>query len=315
MREKISLVVPCYNESEALPIFISELNKVTANMNYVDFEILLINDGSRDDTLLKMKDFASKDPRIKYISFSRNFGKESALYAGLRNSTGDYVAFMDADMQDPPFLLPQMYQAVKEEGFDAAATRRVSRKGEPPIRSFFAHCFYRLINKISDAKIEDGARDFRLMNRKFADALLSMGEYNRFSKGLFGWVGFNTKWIEFENVERVAGKTKWSFWSLFKYSLEGITAFSTTPLIISSFIGLFFCIVALLAMLFVFVRAIICGDPVNGWPSLVCIITLLGGLQLFTIGIVGNYLAKMYLEIKARPIYLVQDTNIESVEK
>lgn len=315
MKELISLIVPCYNESEALPFFIPELNKVMDSMDYVDFEVILVNDGSRDDTLLKMKQFAAADSRIKYISFSRNFGKESAMYAGLRNAKGDYVAFMDADMQDPPSLLPEMYHAIVDEGYDSAATRRVSREGEPPIRSFFAHCFYRLINKISDADIEDGARDFRLMNRKFADALLSMDEYNRFSKGLFGWVGFNTKWIEYKNVERVAGSTKWSFWSLFKYSLEGITAFSTTPLVISSFVGFFFCVVSFVAMIFVFIRAIIFGDPVSGWPSLVCIITLLGGLQLFTIGIVGNYIAKMYLEIKARPIYIIKETNLESVER
>lgn len=315
MKELISLIVPCYNESEALPFFIPELNRIMASMDYVDFEVILVNDGSRDDTLAKMRQFSKEDSRIKYISFSRNFGKESAMYAGLRNAKGDYVAFMDADMQDPPSLLPEMYHAIAEEGYDSAATRRVSREGEPPIRSFFAHCFYRIINKISDANIEDGARDFRLMNRKFADALLSMDEYNRFSKGLFGWVGFNTKWIEYKNVERVAGSTKWSFWSLFKYSLEGITAFSTTPLVISSFVGFFFCVISLFAMVFVFVRAILFGDPVSGWPSLVCIITLLGGLQLFTIGIVGNYIAKMYLEIKARPIYIIKETNIESVEK
>lgn len=315
MKELISLIVPCYNESEALPYFIPELSRVMDSMNYVDFEVILVNDGSRDDTLIKMREFANADKRIKYISFSRNFGKESAMYAGLRNARGDYAAFMDADMQDPPALLPQMYDAIVKEGYDSAATRRVSRKGEPPVRSFFAHCFYRLINKISDADIEDGARDFRLMNRKFTDALLSMDEYNRFSKGLFGWVGFNTKWIEYENVERVAGNTKWSFWSLFKYSLEGITAFSTTPLILSSFVGFFFCVVSLIAMVFVFIRAFLFGDPVSGWPSLVCIITLLGGLQLFTLGIVGNYIAKMYLEIKARPIYIIKETNIESVEK
>lgn len=315
MKELISLIVPCYNESEALPYFMKELNNVMGSMDYADFEVILVNDGSRDDTLEKIKQYAASDPRIKYISFSRNFGKESGMYAGLSNAKGDYVAFMDADMQDPPSLLPQMYSAIKNEGYDAAATRRISRKGEPPIRSFFAHCFYKLINKMSDADIEDGARDFRLMNRKFADALLSMEEYNRFSKGLFGWVGFKTKWIEFENVERVAGSTKWSFWSLFKYSLEGITAFSTAPLIFSSFIGLFFCLISLIAMIFVFARAIIFGDPVNGWPSLVCIITLLGGLQLFTLGIVGNYMAKMYLEIKNRPKYIISETNIKPLEK
>lgn len=315
MKDRISLIVPCYNESEALPFFMEELDKVMTSMDYADFEVILVNDGSRDDTLEKMKQFAAADSRVKYISFSRNFGKESAMYAGLYHAGGDYVAFMDADMQDPPSLLPEMYHAVTKEGYDSAATRRVSRKGEPPVRSFFARCFYKLINKMSDTDIADGARDFRLMNRKFADALLSMEEYNRFSKGLFGWVGFKTKWIAFENQERVAGKTKWSFWSLFKYSLEGITAFSTTPLVFSSFVGLFFCIVSLIAMIFVFVRAIVFGDPVDGWPSLVCIMTLLGGLQLFTIGIVGNYMAKMYLEIKNRPKYIISDTNIQSSEK
>lgn len=315
MKDKISLIVPCYNESEALPFFMKELERVMAEMKDVDFSVILVNDGSRDDTLQKMKEFAKADSRVKYVSFSRNFGKESAMYAGLKFADGDYVAFMDADMQDPPSLLPQMYHAVSVEGYDSVATRRVSRKGEPPVRSFFARMFYKLINKMSDADIEDGARDFRLMNRKFADALLSMNEYNRFSKGLFGWVGFNTKWIEFENVERVAGDTKWSFWSLFKYSIEGITAFSTTPLVLASFIGLFFCVISLVAMVFVFVRAFVFGDPVSGWPSLVCIITLLGGLQLFSLGIVGNYMAKMYLEIKNRPKYIVSDTNIDSTGK
>lgn len=313
MSDLISLIVPCYNESEALPLFVPELTKVMDSMKNVDFEVILINDGSKDDTLTKMKHFATQDSRIKYISFSRNFGKESAMYAGLSNAKGDYVAIMDADMQDPPSLLPEMYKAVTVEGYDAAATRRVSRDGEPPIRSFFAHMFYKLINKMSDADIEDGARDFRLMNRQFVDALLSMSEYNRFSKGLFGWVGYKTKWIEFKNVERVAGQTKWSFWSLFKYSLEGITAFSTFPLVFSSFMGLFFCAISIIAMIFVFARAIIFGDPVSGWPSLVCIITLLGGLQLFTLGILGNYMAKMYLEIKNRPKYLIGETNIENV--
>lgn len=233
------------------------------------------------------------------------------MYAGLDNARGDYVAFMDADMQDPPALLPEMYKAVTEEGYDSVATRRVTRKGEPPIRSFFARMFYRIMNKISDTDIVDGARDFRLMNCKFVDALLQMKEYNRFSKGLFGWVGYKTKWIEFENVERVAGETKWSFWSLFKYSIEGILAFTTAPLVIASVLGILLCFLAFVFIVFIIVRKICFNNSVNGWASMVCIISLLGGLQLFAIGVVGQYLAKLYLEIKNRPIYLIGETNIE----
>ena len=307
----ITLIIPCYNEEESLPLLYPELVKVSQGMPEQAFEFLFVNDGSRDKTLVLLKELAQNDDRVKYISFSRNFGKEAAMYAGLENAKGDYVAFMDADMQDPPSLLPQMYKAVTEEGYDSAATRRVTRKGEPPIRSFFAHMFYKIMNKISDTDIVDGARDFRLMNRKFVDALLQMKEYNRFSKGLFGWVGYKTKWIEFENVERIAGETKWSFWSLFKYSIEGILAFTTAPLVLASVIGIVLCLIAFVFIVFIIVRKICFNNSVDGWASMVCLISFLGGLQLFAIGVVGQYLAKMYLEVKNRPIYLIGETNIE----
>lgn len=307
----ITLIIPCYNEEESLPLLYPELVKVSQEMPEQAFEFLFVNDGSRDKTLVLLKELAQNDDRVKYISFSRNFGKEAAMYAGLENAKGDYVAFMDADMQDPPSLLPQMYKAVTEEGYDSAATRRVTRKGEPPIRSFFARMFYKIMNKISDTDIVDGARDFRLMNRKFVDALLQMKEYNRFSKGLFGWVGYKTKWIEFENVERIAGETKWSFWSLFKYSIEGILAFTTAPLVMASVIGIVLCLIAFVFIVFIVVRKICFNNSVDGWASMVCLISFLGGLQLFAIGVVGQYLAKMYLEVKSRPIYLIGETNIE----
>lgn len=307
----ITLIIPCYNEEESLPLLYPELVKVSQEMPEQAFEFLFVNDGSRDKTLVLLKELAQNDDRVKYISFSRNFGKEAAMYAGLENAKGDYVAFMDADMQDPPSLLPQMYKAVTEEGYDSAATRRVTRKGEPPIRSFFARMFYKIMNKISDTDIVDGARDFRLMNRKFVDALLRMKEYNRFSKGLFGWVGYKTKWIEFENVERIAGETKWSFWSLFKYSIEGILAFTTAPLVLASVIGIVLCLIAFVFIVFIIVRKICFNNSVDGWASMVCLISFLGGLQLFAIGVVGQYLAKMYLEVKNRPIYLIGETNIE----
>lgn len=275
----------------------------------LDFEILFINDGSRDETLQILRQAAKEDKRIRYISFARNFGKEAAMYAGFQNCTGDYAAVMDADMQDPPALLPEMYQALQTGEYDSVATRRVTRKGEPPIRSFFARCFYKLINRISDADIVDGARDFRLMTRQMVDAILSMTEYNRFSKGIFGWVGFRTKWLPYENVERVAGETKWSFWKLFLYSLEGITAFSTAPLAIASVAGVVLCLVALLFVCIVMIKTLAFGDAVGGWPSMMCVILFLGGVQLFCMGILGQYLAKTYLETKKRPIYIVQETN------
>lgn len=311
MKTRISVIVPCYNEQESLPLFMKEINAVSRKMPEQEFEIILVNDGSKDGTIQLMKELAKKDSRVKYISFSRNFGKEAAIYAGLQHAKGDFVAIMDADLQDPPSLLPEMYRAVTEEGYDSVATRRVTRKGEPPIRSFFARMFYKIINKMTDVEIVDGARDFRLMNRKYVNALLELKEYNRFSKGLFGWVGFKNKWIEFENVERIAGETKWSFWSLFKYSIQGIVAFTTTPLMISSFIGIIFCLLAILATVVIVVRKVLFGDPVDGWASMICTITFLGGIQLFCLGIVGQYMAKMYLEIKNRPVYIIDEDNIK----
>lgn len=310
--KKITVIVPCYNEEEALHYYYQEMARVMTLMNTYDFELLFINDGSRDQTLDIMKELANNDKRIKYISFSRNFGKEAAMYAGFENSTGDYVCLMDADLQDPPKLLPEMVKAIEEEGYDSAATRRVTRKGEPPIRSFFARMFYKIMNKISDTELMDGARDYRLMTRQFVNSLLDMKEYNRFSKGLFGWVGYKTKWIEFENVERVAGETKWSFWKLLVYAVDGAVAFSTAPLAIASVLGMLMLLVSFIFIVFIIIRTLIFGDPVSGWPSLVCIITLIGGIQIFCVGILGEYLSKVYLETKRRPIYIVKDTNIDN---
>ena len=307
----ISIVVPCFNEQEALPFFYKEFKSLTTKMSYEDFELIFVDDGSRDKTLDTIKDIAKNDTRIKYISFSRNFGKEAAILAGLEHSKGDYVALMDADLQDPPAILPEMYEALTVEGFDSAATRRVTRKGEPPIRSFFARMFYKIMNKISKAELVDGARDYRLMNRRFVDALLSMKEYNRFTKGLFGWVGFKTKWIEFENVERVAGETKWSFWKLLAYAIEGIVAFSTAPLVIATIIGLLFCLLSFAGTAFIVVRKFIFGDPVQGWASTISVLLSIGGVQLLCTGILGQYLAKTYLETKHRPVYIVGESNVE----
>ena len=305
----ISVVVPCYNEEQALPYFIQEIQMVAAQMapRQVEMEILLVNDGSRDHTLSLLRDYAKQYENVRYLSFSRNFGKEAAMYAGLEHARGDYVAIMDADLQDPPALLPQMYDLLQTGEYDSVATRRVSRKGEPPIRSFFARMFYKLINRISDADIVDGARDYRLMRRPMVDAILSMKEVNRFSKGIFGWVGFRTYWLPYENVERVAGETKWSFWKLFRYSLEGIIAFSTAPLAIASVVGLLVCLAAVVALAVVLVKTLAFGDPVAGWPSMICIILFLGGVQLLTVGIIGQYLAKTYLETKKRPIYILAE--------
>lgn len=309
--DKISVVVSCYNEQEALPLFYEEITKVANKMKDVEFEFIFVNDGSKDKTLETIKSFRENDERVRYISFSRNFGKEAAMYAGLKKASGDYVAIMDADLQDPPKLLIEMYETLNKKEYDCVATRRVSRKGEPPIRSFFARLFYKLINKISKAEIVDGARDFRLMTRQMVDAIISMEEYNRFSKGIFGWVGFNTKWIEYENVERAAGETKWSFWKLFKYSIEGIIAFSTAPLVISTIMGILFCFVAFLMIIFIVAKTLIYGDPVSGWPSMVCIMLFVGGIQLFCIGIIGQYISKTYLEVKKRPIYIIKETEEE----
>lgn len=310
-KEKVTLIVPCYNEEEVLPYFYEEFRKICTRLESYEMEVLFVDDGSKDHTLKIVKDLAEKDDRVKYLSFSRNFGKEAAIYAGLKNAGGDYAALMDADLQDPPSLLPEMLKAVTEEGYDSAATRRVTRKGEPPIRSFFARRFYGLMNKISSAEIMDGARDYRLMNRKFKNAILEMSEYNRFSKGIFGWVGYKTKWIEFENVERRAGETKWSFFKLFCYSMEGIIGFSTAPLAMASVLGIVFCAAAFLFLIIILVKTLCFGDPVAGWPSMTCIILLLGGIQLLCMGILGMYLSKTYLETKNRPIYLCRESNLE----
>lgn len=308
--ETITIVVPCFNEQEALPFFYKEYISLHEAIHYVKLELLFIDDGSSDETLQLIKAFAASDSSVKYISFSRNFGKEAAIFAGLRNSQGDYVAIMDADLQDPPSLLPELFTAITEEGYDSAATRRVSRKGEPPIRSWFARKFYMLMHKIAHTELVDGARDYRLMNRKFVNALLSMQEYNRFTKGLYGWVGFKTKWVEFENVERVAGETKWSFWKLLFYAIEGIVAFSTVPLTIATIIGLICCLCAFGATGFVIIRKLIFGDPIQGWASTASIIMFIGGVQLLCTGILGQYLAKTYLETKKRPIYIIRQTNL-----
>lgn len=304
--KKISVVVPCYNEEEALPIFYDTFLKETADMP-VQWEFVFVDDGSKDGTLSGFRTLHEKDDRVHYISFSRNFGKESAMYAGLEAATGDYVAIMDVDLQDPPALLPQMLQSIEQEGYDCVATRRVTRKGEPPIRSWFARAFYKLMGKISRTEIVDGARDFRLMTRQMVDAILSMKEYSRFSKGIFSWVGFSTKWLEYENIERSAGETKWNFWKLLIYSIDGIIGFSTMPLAIASVAGVIFCIIAFLLLLFFFVKALVWGDPVAGFPATICIILLLGGIQLFCIGILGQYLSKTYLETKQRPIYIAKE--------
>ena len=313
-KNKISIVVPCFNEKEALPLFYNKITWVLNQMSQasetsgLSYELIIVDDGSMDGTLYVAKELAANDSGVKYISFSRNFGKEAAIYAGLQNATGDYVAILDADLQDPPSLLPEMLQAIEEEGYDCVGSRRVTRKGEPPIRSFFARMFYHIMKKISNADIVDGARDFQLMNRKVVKAILSMGEYNRFSKGIFGWVGFRKKWLEYENIERSAGETKWSFWKLFLYALDGIVAFSTAPLVIASVMGMVFCLVAFVAIIFIIVRTLIFGDPTSGWPSMVCIIIFIAGIQLLCMGILGQYMAKTYLETKKRPLYLVEET-------
>lgn len=303
----LSLIVPCYNEQEALYPFIDVLKGVLDDLPDIRPEVILVNDGSADNTLQVIRGLSEKYEWVRYISFSRNFGKESAMLAGFAAARGDYVAVMDADLQDPPALLPEMLRAVREEGYDCAGTRRTTRKGEPPIRSLFARLFYRFINMISHTQLVDGARDYKLLSRKAVDALLAMPEYNRFSKGLYEWIGFRTKWIAFENVERVAGETKWSFWKLFKYSLEGIVAFTTFPLALASLLGMLCMLVALVIVVSLCVRQVLWHSSVDGWTSLVCIIVFLSGLQLFCVGIIGQYVSKMYLEIKRRPHYIVAE--------
>ena len=306
-KKLLSIIVPCYNEEESLPIFYETVHDMEDEIASVELEFVFVDDGSRDRTLEIVRQLHEKDPRVHYVSFSRNFGKEAGIYAGLEHAKGDYVVIMDADLQDPPAMLPEMLSHIESGQYDRVATRRVDRKGEPPIRSWFARRFYHLMNKISSADIVDGARDYQMMTRKVVDAILAMGEYNRFSKGIFGWVGFKSKWLEFENVERVAGETKWSFWKLFIYAIDGIVAFSTAPLIIASVFGLIMCLVAFVFILVIIIRTLAFGDPTGGWPSMVCIILLVSGIQLLCMGILGQYLAKTYLETKNRPKYLVQE--------
>ena len=304
-----------YNEQESLGILYQELNRVTDTIKDYEFEYLFVNDGSKDNTLQEIQKLAAADERVHYVSFSRNFGKEAALYAGLSNADGDYIATMDADLQDPPSLLPQMLAMIESQDCDNVATRRVNRKGEPPIRSFFARCFYKLMRRLSNIDIADGARDYRLMSRAMVDSILSVSEYNRFSKGIFAWVGYDTKWLEFENVERSAGETKWSFWKLVRYSIDGIINFSNTPLQISSYLGMILTIVSFIAIIVEVIRALVFGDPVAGWPSLVCIITFIGGIELFCMGIMGQYIAKTYMEVKRRPHYIIKESNCKNAKR
>ena len=315
MKRTVTLIVPCYNEEESLPIFYRAVSEVMDSLPDYSFTLLLVNDGSKDGTLAQMRALSASDARVRYLSFSRNFGKEAAMYAGFCNAKTDYVAVMDADMQDPPSLLPQMLAILEEGEYDSVATRRVTREGEPPIRSFYARAFYKLINRISDADIVDGARDFRLMKREMVEAIVSMCEYNRFSKGIFGWIGFKTMWLPYKNVERAAGETKWSFWGLFKYSIDGIVNFSQAPLSIASMAGLAFTVIAFLMILFIVVRKLLFGDPVAGWASTICIILFIGGVQLLCMGIIGQYLAKTYMEVKRRPHYIIAESSDEKIER
>ncbi len=313
-KETISIVVACYNEEEALPLFYKEILKLKKELRKVDVELILVNDGSQDKTLEVIKNLYKKDKTLKYISLSRNFGKEAAMLAGLEHASGEYVAVMDADLQDPPELILKMYSLLKKDkNIDVVATRRVTRVGEPKIRSFFARIFYKFINKISNIELVDGARDYRLMRKNVISAILSLKEYNRFSKGLFGFVGFNTKWLEFENKERIAGETSWSFFSLFKYAIEGIVAFSTAPLTLSAFIGILFCMIAFIMIIVIILKTLLFGDPTSGWPSIVCILFFVSGIQLFCLGIIGEYLSKTYLETKKRPVYIIKETEKKQI--
>lgn len=309
----ITIIVPCYNEQESLPIFYKEITKVLKNADY-DYELVFVNDGSKDKTLEILKEISQTDKHVYYLSFSRNFGKEAAMYAGFCNAHGDFVAVMDADMQDPPALLPQMLEILQTGEYDSVATRRVNREGEPPVRSWFSRKFYHIINKISDADIVDGARDFRLMKREMVDAIVSMSEYNRFSKGIFGWIGFRTYWLPYENIERVAGETKWSFWKLFKYAMDGIINFYQVPLSVASWFGIIMTFCSFILLLFIIVRKLVFGDPVAGWASTVCVVIFIGGIQLFCLGIMGQYIAKTYMETKKRPHYILLESNMEDAK-
>ena len=306
--DRISIVTPCYNEQESLPVFYRQITEILQKTD-CEYELVWVDDGSRDNTLSVMKGLAETDEHVIYLSLSRNFGKEAAMYAGLCSARGDYVAVMDADMQDPPGLIPRMLDILREGSYDSVATRRADRKGEPPVRSWFARRFYQIINKISDVDIVDGARDFRLMKRKMVDAIVSMAEYNRFSKGIFGWVGFRTYWITYENIERVAGESKWNFWKLFKYAVDGIINFSQTPLSIASWFGIGMTFCSFMILIFLVLRRLSFGDPVAGWASIVCFIIFIGGIQLFCIGIMGQYIAKIYMESKHRPVFIISESN------
>ncbi|MFZ8764082.1 glycosyltransferase family 2 protein [Enterococcus diestrammenae] len=311
----LSIIVPCYNEEESVPLFLAEVEKIRQEISH-KIEYIFVNDGSRDNTLAVLRQAHKQYPEsVRYLSFSRNFGKEAALYAGLQAATGDLVTVMDADLQDPPELLPEMIRLIETEDYDCIGTRRSDRSGEPKIRSFFAKTFYKLINKIADTEMVDGARDFRLMTRQMVDAILELTEYNRFSKGIFSWVGFKTKYLAYENRERVAGETSWSFWSLFKYSIDGIVNFSEAPLNIASFVGALSCVGSIIAMIFIIIRALVFGDPTTGWPSMVCIMLFVGGLQLLCLGIIGKYIGKIFLETKKRPVYIVKETECDIPDK
>lgn len=313
--KKISLIIPCYNEAKSLTAMEQELDLVIKRMSSYEFEVLFVDDGSSDETLQLIREIEKRHDYVRYLSLSRNFGKEAAMYAGFCNVTGDYVTIMDADLQDPPELLPKMVQILEQNEYDCVAARRVTRKGEPAIRSFFARMFYKLINRISDINIVDGARDYRLMRKDMVDVIVAMGEQNRFSKGIFGWIGFRTYWYPYENVERIAGETKWSFWKLFKYSLEGIFNFSGTPLSIASWTGMLCTVGSFFAILFIIIRRIVMGDPVAGWASTICIIIFIGGIQLFCLGVMGQYMGRTYLESKKRPHYIVRECSDEQIKK
>ncbi len=314
--KRLTAIVPCFNEQEVLPLFFDEIVRVADIMkNDVEFEVIFINDGSTDNTLKVIQELRKKDKRMKYISFSRNFGKEAAMYAGLESAKGDYVAILDADLQHPPTMLIDMYHGIADEGYDSVAAKRVTREGEPKVRSFLSRKFYRLLSKMSKIEIVEGCVDYRLMTHQMVEAILKMSERNRFTKGIFGWIGFNTKWIDYNNVERVAGETKWSFWKLVKYSMEGIIGFSTTPLAMSSIIGIVFCIISFLAIIYIIIKTLIWGDPTTGWPSLACLILMVGGIQLFCMGILGQYLGKAYIEVKNRPIYLTNKMELEDEDE
>ena len=310
--KKVSIIVPCYNEEESIPLFYKEIKKVFSKINY-KLELIFVNDGSKDKTLELIRNLSKKDKEVNYISLSRNFGKEAAMWAGLKHSTGNYVTVMDCDLQDPPALIPEMLRLIEEESYDVVGTRRVTRKGEPPIRSFFARMFYKIINKMSKVEMVDGARDYRMMTRQVVDNLLTLKEYNRYSKGLFSFVGFKTKWLEYENIERVAGETKWNFWKLFLYAIEGIVAFTTAPLTMAATFGILFCLVAFIMIIVIVVKTLVYGDPTSGWPSLACIIFMANGIELLCIGVIGEYLSKTYLEVKKRPIYIVKESNMDVV--